>query len=106
MLWYVNSCNLFKQIEHVFPIRGHSFMPPDRLFGRTEKIMRKKETMLTSNDYHNIFRDHATVKILNQDWKVWDFNSISKNIIKRKLTFKILDQRVLIYNKGVEKIQT
>lgn len=28
-------------MEHVFPIRGHSYMPADRAFGRVEKMLRR-----------------------------------------------------------------
>ena len=33
----------FKKIKHVFPIRGHSFLPCDRDFGIIEQKKRKKE---------------------------------------------------------------
>jgi hypothetical protein len=33
-------------IEHYFPIRGHSFLPADRVFGRIEKVLRKTEVIL------------------------------------------------------------
>ena len=39
-------------IEHTFPVRGHSYMPADRAFGRVELILRKKETILLAAEYY------------------------------------------------------
>ena len=46
---------IFKAVKHFFPIRGHSFLPPDRFFGRIEKVVRKKETTLSPLEYYRIF---------------------------------------------------
>ena len=34
------------KFKHYFPVRGHSYMPPDRAFGRVEKLLRCRETIL------------------------------------------------------------
>lgn len=37
LLYYINyKSSVFKTINHTFPVRGHSYMPPDRIFGRIE----------------------------------------------------------------------
>jgi len=41
-------------IEWIFPIVGHSYMPPDRAFGRVEKLLRKEENLLQPKDYFEI----------------------------------------------------
>ncbi len=38
--------------EYVFPIRGHSFLPVDRVFGRIEQQVRKKDTILMPEEYY------------------------------------------------------
>lgn len=39
LLHFVNfKANIIKEINHSFPVRGHSYMPPDHIFGRIEKI--------------------------------------------------------------------
>ena len=37
----------FEHITHTFPVRGHSFLPNDRDFGRTEITKRKQERVYT-----------------------------------------------------------
>ena len=37
----------FQQIRHTFPVTGHSFLPNDRDFGRTEVEKRKNECIYT-----------------------------------------------------------
>jgi len=45
LLYYINHRTLFKQINHTFPIRGHSFIPPDTVFQLIEQVLIKKESM-------------------------------------------------------------
>lgn len=40
-----------QEIEMVFPITGHSFLPPDRGFAHIEKIAKKKDSIVTLNDF-------------------------------------------------------
>lgn len=54
-------------------------MPPDRLFGRLEKELRKCESILSPEEYYKFYRNHATVKILGENWLVYDFKSIQKS---------------------------
>ncbi|KAJ8888013.1 hypothetical protein PR048_007498, partial [Dryococelus australis] len=60
LLNYVHKYRTFKHVEHYFPIRGHSYMPPDRIFGQFEQELRKKDTIIEPNDYHNVFVTGAT----------------------------------------------
>lgn len=103
---YVENSRIFKAIHHVFPIRGHSYMPPDRVFGRYEKVLRKKETIVEPEEYHTVFGTSATVNVLGKDWLISDYMSTSKKAIVKKLPFKMREQRVLIYNyKNFGKMQ-
>jgi len=47
---FLNTCHSFNKIQHFFPVRGHSYMPPDRVFGVIEKKMRKKESIVSPRE--------------------------------------------------------
>ncbi|KAJ8735227.1 hypothetical protein PYW07_006847 [Mythimna separata] len=62
-----------KSLELIFPIVGHSFIPPDRVFARIEKEIRKREIMANPEEYHEIIKNFATVIKLGDDCKVYDW---------------------------------
>lgn len=70
------SPDAIKSIEFIFPIVGHSFIPPDRVFGRIEKELRKKDTIIDPQEYIDIFSKYGNVKILGKDVPVYDFKSV------------------------------
>jgi len=69
LLYYINYKNtIFNKINHIFPVRGHSYMPPDQVFGRIEKCLRKKEILLSPQQYYDIFKKFATLHVFNKDF--------------------------------------
>lgn len=70
------------KLEVIFPVVGHSFIPPDRVFARIEKVIKKMETIVTVTEYENIFADHGTVFKLGSDVDVKDWKQASKLAIK------------------------
>jgi len=94
----------FDKIIHYFPIRGHSYMPPDRVFGRIEKVFRKKEKIVSPSEYHDLLKEHGTVKVLNRDWKIYDFKTLTKKILKTKLGAKMQEQKVFSYVRDKNEI--
>lgn len=42
----------FETPEMIFPVTGPSFLPCDRVFDFTEKVLKKQATILTKEDYH------------------------------------------------------
>ena len=54
-------------INFTFPIRGHSFLPADRVFGRIEQDLRRKDTILLLSDYHAVLRSHGALLIYGDD---------------------------------------
>lgn len=58
-----------KKIELVFPIPGHSFIPPDRVFGLIEKEIRYMENIITPEEYIDVY--HGTLVHFDNvlDWK-------------------------------------
>lgn len=106
LLYFVQNSKVFDTIIHIFPIRGHSYMPPDRVFGRIEKDLRKQEQIVAPEDYHKTLERYCTVVDLERgDWEVKDFKIAAKKIIKTKFDFKTTQQRIFIYTKGNNKIK-
>uniref|UniRef100_A0A6P7H8K1 Uncharacterized protein LOC114347537 n=1 Tax=Diabrotica virgifera virgifera TaxID=50390 RepID=A0A6P7H8K1_DIAVI len=46
------------------PARGHSFLPADSVFGRVEKLLRKKPTLINKEEYLEEYKKVGTVKVL------------------------------------------
>ena len=82
-------------INFTFPIRGHSFLPADRVFGRIEQDLRRKDTILLPSDYHAVLRSHGTLLIYGDDWKAQDFKAATSRLTKTTRSFKISEARVL-----------
>jgi len=62
LLHFVNfKAKIIKEIKHYFPIRGHSYMPPDQIFGRIEKNLRQMENIISPEEYYNIFKKYTTI---------------------------------------------
>ncbi|CAF4944300.1 unnamed protein product [Pieris macdunnoughi] len=59
-----------KEIHMHFPTRGHSFLPADRVFGRAEKVLRNKPTIIVKEEYMEIYKNLGQLYILGQDWKL------------------------------------
>ncbi|CAH2100948.1 unnamed protein product [Euphydryas editha] len=62
---------LVKSIEIIFPVTGHSFMSPDRVFGNIEKVIKKQEVIIQSEEYCNVISRNATVTYLRDIDKIY-----------------------------------
>lgn len=62
-----------KTIEIVFPVVGHSFMPPDRVFARIEKAVKSKESIVSPAEYIEIFEQFGVLKLGTENCPVLDF---------------------------------
>lgn len=78
LMYYLNHSNsaIEKIIIH-FPVRGHSFLPADRVFGRVEKKIRTNAEIITPNEYYSTYEDFGEVKLLRRDWKLYDVKALS-----------------------------
>ena len=54
--------------EYVFPVRSHSFLPADRVFGRIEQDLKKVDTILLPEDYYVVLRRHGSSHAYGEDW--------------------------------------
>lgn len=81
MYWLGNQTTV-SRIEVIFPIRGHSFIPPDRVFGNIEKEIRKREIILQPEEYLGIFSQFGTVLRVGNDVVVYDWKTELGNVMK------------------------
>jgi len=104
LLYYINYKNsIFNKINHIFPVRGHSYMPPDQVFGRIEKCLRKKEILLSPQQYYDIFKKFATLHVFNKDFFIYDIKKAVKKIMKPNV-IKTTEQKIFIYYKGKKTV--
>lgn len=84
LLRYSNSPNMpFQEVKVFFPIRGHSYMPPDRVFGRVSKVLRKRPVIVSPEEYYSVFTKFAQHFPLGPKWAVYDYAAMSKRMLKR-----------------------
>lgn len=61
-----------KKIVVIYPVIGHSFLPPDRVFERIGKAIRKREVITNPAEYIAVFNEFNTVKRLGPEVPVLD----------------------------------
>nr|CAH7751691.1 unnamed protein product [Callosobruchus chinensis] len=71
-----------QRIELIFPIVGHSFMPPDRVFGLFERHIKKKEVITNPEEYVKIIEQNAKVLKLTKDWDAFDWKTAVSQVLK------------------------
>lgn len=69
-------------VQMIFPVTGHSYIPPDRVFGQIEKKVRKRDTILSPDDYLEIIREFATIKIVGIDLPVYNIKRAMADVLK------------------------
>lgn len=85
--WLLEAPAHINNVQLVFPVTGHSFIPPDRVFGIIEKTIKKKDTIIDVNEYYDIFETVGTVKKLGHDWNVLDWKDELKQVLKPTSSF-------------------
>ncbi|KAJ8874258.1 hypothetical protein PR048_025101 [Dryococelus australis] len=95
LLNYILKYRTFKHVEHYFPIRGHSYMPPDR-------ELRKKDTIIEPNGYHKVCVTVTTVNVLGIDWVISNFMDTSKKaLVKKNLPLKCISNMFSSIQKSI-----
>lgn len=93
--WLQNrSPRTLNEIQLTFPVRGHSFLPADRVFGRVEKCLRTNPTILSKEEYVEVYSQFGTVKQLGVDWKLYNIKNMEKCL--KKITGISDHKRILI----------
>lgn len=71
-----------EEVEVIFPITGHRFLPVDRVFGIVEKELLKLESIFKPETVYEIIGRHGTIKHIGTDFEVNDFRSVTHNAFK------------------------
>ena len=82
-------------INYTFPVRGHSFLPADRVFGRIEQDIRRKTTILLPEEYLQIMGKHGQVHEYLKEWECLDFKTTTAAFIKQARPFKLSEAKVV-----------
>ncbi|KAK5648042.1 hypothetical protein RI129_002934 [Pyrocoelia pectoralis] len=76
MIWlYKDSPKTIESVEVIFPVRGHSYLPADRVFGQIEKVVRSHSTIKSPTKYYEIYSKTGEVRRLGADWFVFDIKA-------------------------------
>lgn len=101
--WFLKKApSNIKKIEIIFPVAGHSFMPPDRVFAKCEKEVKAKESIILPSEYIQIYEKHGTViKLGGENCPVIDWKDISIQHLKPpgQWHFRFNDAKRFIFTK-------
>nr|XP_047124777.1 uncharacterized protein LOC124807169 [Hydra vulgaris] len=100
-LYSSNNADI-QEIQLYFPVRGHSFLPADRVFGRVEKILRKSVTIISKELYYEIYKNIGAVKIMGVDWEL--LNTKSLNRFFKNLSYISELKKIFFKKQGLKKI--
>ena len=88
------------KVVYNFPVRGHSYLPADRVFGRLEQDIRRAGQILLPSEYIDIMKKHGSVYEYGTDWQGLDVKKEVKRITKSNKSFKISEARVIELSEG------
>lgn len=71
-----------KNLEIIFPVVGHSFLPPDRIFAHIEKETKRLSVICDPEKYVEVFRNHGKVYHLTTDVSVHDWKKETSRTFK------------------------
>lgn len=70
-------------VELVFPVVGHSFIPPDRVFGLIERDIKRKSVIVDRTEYEEIIQNYSKLLKLGNDWQIFDWKTEMSQSIKK-----------------------
>lgn len=101
--WLFDSQGI-EQVEIVFPVTGHSFIPHDRVFVLTEKTIRRLETIISPETYIDVMSSNATIR---RAVTIFDWKTACKDVLKstQQLHFQISkSKRIVIKRQNKAKL--
>lgn len=108
MKWLYDSKVIYpdlQEVQLIFPVTGHSFIPPDRVFALTEKEIKRRECIVEPQEYMDVIKLHATVHKVGVDFPVLDWKSQRQENIKSALHFQISKcKRIILTRSQTNKI--
>lgn len=72
-----------------FPVVGHSFLPPDWVFGRIETKVRGINVILSPMEYEVVLKEFGTVIKLGTNLPVFDWKSATKVTAKPPVSWHL-----------------
>lgn len=82
--WLLNEAPAnVKQVCLIFPVPGHSYMPPDRVFGRIEKEIQNYDTIIKPEKYIEIFQEYGTTISMAESCNIFDWKEVCDNYQKK-----------------------
>lgn len=79
---YSKSPKSLMEIQLHFPVRGHSFLPADRVFGRIEKNLKRIPVITKKEEYIEQISQHGDVQNFGEKWNLEDIKSLSQDLKK------------------------
>ncbi len=95
-----------KKLTLVFPVTGHSYINPDRVFGNIERETKKQACIIQPEELLNIIKKHAEVLYIPETVTIYDYRTISKQYMKPtdKWPFHIKSCKRLLLEKGQKNV--
>lgn len=78
---YCEAPRNLKKVEIIYPVVGHSFIPPDRVFALIEKDLKKQEVVTSPEQYVSVLEKYGRTKALSEV-TVFNWKKSYENIIK------------------------
>lgn len=99
--------NNIVDIELIFPITGHAFIPPDSVFTRIDREVRKKETIVNPDEYLEIIGEFATVRKVGVDVPVFDIEAAMDEVMKpsSEWLFSVSQVKRILLRKNCSSIE-
>ncbi|XP_043464094.1 uncharacterized protein LOC122507356 [Leptopilina heterotoma] len=96
--WLASSLNII--IEHIFPVRGHSYNQCDRNFGKYSKILKNHETVENVDEYFHVMssarKNPSPFNVINASSLIEDWSSGLQKFISKVPTSKTTKTRFSI----------
>lgn len=91
-----------EKVEVFFPVVGHSYIPPDRLFGQIERIIKRTPEITNPGQYRDILQKWGTVYKLGVDVPILDWKTEVQKVMKQPAQwhFKFQMSKRIIMSKG------
>ncbi|KAK5638653.1 hypothetical protein RI129_012948 [Pyrocoelia pectoralis] len=103
MLWLHNFApETMKKIEVTFPVRGHSYLPADRIFGRVEKILRRHAVIKTPEKYWELYSTVGEIRKLGPDWSLFNIKEALGSL--KKVVGISTSKRIIIKKRPVSGV--
>lgn len=95
-----------EEIQLIFPVTGHSFLPAHRVFGIIERQLKKLEEIIKPSNIIDIISEHSTIKGIGTDCDVADFRTLARTFFKdlKQWNFEISSCKRIHFTKGKQNL--